>query len=174
MKSKNNIILAPTNYQGENWAHHGMVMMNHENRDSTRYMFSVGEKDNPLLLGLKRKCAAHNKYIRSRAYKYGWDMNDSWITLMRVSCMARGPRAIHAKAMGYHPRAYDQSLPHKFAKYFDVYYHRDTYANWMFNYRKEDRMEKAKLEAELEEVLACESNNNAEKAKIIAKMKELR
>jgi len=174
MKSKNNIILAPTNYQGENWAHHGMVMMNHENRGSTRYMFSVGEKDNPLLLGLKRKCAAHNKYIRSRAYKYGWDMNDSWITLMRVSLMARGPRAIHAKAMGYHPRAYDQSLPHKFAKYFDVYYHKDTHANWMFNYRKEDRMEKAKLEAELEEVLACESNNNAEKAKIIAKMKELR
>ena len=42
----------------------------------------------------------------------------------------------------------------------------------MFNYRKEDRMEKAKLQAELEEVLACESNNNAEKAKIIAKMKD--
>ena len=71
-------------------------------------------------------------------------MNNSWITLMRVSCMARGPRARHAKAMGYHPRAYDQSLPHRFAKYFDVYYHRDTYANWMFNCKKDEVIEKEK------------------------------
>ena len=171
MKSKNNIILAPTNYQGENWAHHGMVMMNHENRGSTRYMFSVGEKDNPLLLGLKRKCAAHNKYIRSRAYKYGWDMNDSWITLMRVSCMARGPRAIHAKAMGYHPRAYDQSLPHKFAKYFDVYYHKDTHANWIFNCNKEERIEKERMKAEYTEILLKEEVLKNKKAHILSKIK---
>mgnify|MGYP000498058449 CR=1 FL=1 len=63
MKSKNNIILAPTNYQGENWAHHGMVMMNHENRGSTRYMFSVGEKDNPLLLGLKRNTLVFSQFM---------------------------------------------------------------------------------------------------------------
>ncbi len=174
MKSKDNIILAPTDYKGANWPEHGMIMMNHENRCSNSYKFSVKDKNDPLILALKKRCVEHNKYTRKTAYKYGWNMNDGWLSLRRITLKARGPRAIHAKAMGYHPRAYDQSLPHRFAKYFDVYYHEDTHANWMFNYRKEDRMEKAKLEAELEEVLACESNNNAEKAKIIAKMKELR
>ena len=171
MKSQNNIILAPVSGRDDNWAESGMVMMNHEARGSERYMFSVGSKDNPLLLSLKRKCAAHNKHIREMAYKYNWDMNDSWITLMRVTLKARGPRAIHAKAIGYHPRSFDQSLPHKFAKYFDVYYHRDTYANWMFNCKKDEVIEKEKMKAEYTEILLKEEVLKNKKAYILTKIK---
>ena len=173
MESKNNIILAPmsaNNLRNKNWAESGMIMMNHEARSSTRYMFSVGNKDNELLLSLKRKCAAHNKYIREMAYKYEWDMNDSWITLMRVSLKARGPRAIHAKAIGYHPRSFDQALPHEFARYFDVYYHKDTYNNWVFNCKKEEKIALKQLESELDEMLTQEKAKDL----LIAKIKELK
>jgi len=85
--------------------------------------------------------------------------------------MARGPRARHAKAMGYHPRAYDQSLPHRFAKYFDVYYHRDTYANWMFNCKKDEVIEKEKMKAEYTEILLKEEVLKNKKAYILTKIK---
>jgi hypothetical protein len=38
-----------------------------------------------------------------------------------VKCQARGPRTKFAKALGRHPRAFDQSLPLKFAEKMDVY-----------------------------------------------------
>ena len=38
-----------------------------------------------------------------------------------VKCQARGPRTKFAKALGKHPRAFDQSLPLKFAEKMDVY-----------------------------------------------------
>lgn len=38
-----------------------------------------------------------------------------------VKCQARGPRTKIAKSLGRHPRAFDQSLPLKFAEKMDVY-----------------------------------------------------
>ena len=38
-----------------------------------------------------------------------------------VKCQARGPRTSVAKSLGRHPRAFDQSLPLKFAEKMDVY-----------------------------------------------------
>ncbi len=55
-------------------------------------------------------CGYDDYYVKSPRY--------------RVSLKARGPRAIHAIKDGKHPRAYDQSLPFKYAEKFDVYIHR--------------------------------------------------
>tara|TARA_B100001063_G_scaffold44339_1_gene38093 strand:+ start:222 stop:518 length:297 start_codon:yes stop_codon:yes gene_type:complete len=38
-----------------------------------------------------------------------------------VKCQARGPRAKIARALGRYPRAFDQSLPLKYAERMDVY-----------------------------------------------------
>lgn len=180
MNKLNKVILNPLDYDGNewptlghemsNWPEYGCVMMNFHNRSSSGYQFSVGSKDHILVKQLKIKCAEHNKWIRETARKHNWMLNNSWQSLKRVSLKARGPRAKHAKAMGYHPRAFDQALPHEFAKYFDVYYVDDTYNTWMFNHRQNDKLEYQKLERQLEEILETEDA----KAKIIAKMKELK
>ena len=157
-----------------NWHSNGMVMMNYHNRSSAGYQFSVGRKDHQLVKQLKIKCAIHNKWMRDACIKHNWTMERSWQTLKRVTCMARGPRAKHAKALGYYPRAFDQNLPHKFAQYFDIYYIDDTHNTWMFNNRQEDKIAAQQLENELAEILASEVDNVAAKAKIITKIKELR
>jgi hypothetical protein len=51
----------------------------------------------------------------------GSDVEPESPTQYYVKCQARGPRAKFAKALGKHPRAFDQSLPLKFAERMDVY-----------------------------------------------------
>ena len=51
----------------------------------------------------------------------GSDVEPESPTQYYVKCQARGPRAKFAKALGKHPRAFDQSLPLKFAEKMDVY-----------------------------------------------------
>ena len=51
----------------------------------------------------------------------GSDVEPESPTQYYVKCQARGPRTSVAKSLGRHPRAFDQSLPLKFAEKMDVY-----------------------------------------------------
>ena len=64
---------------------------------------------------------AQNKKAEDRHNNH--PMTDDIVSMPRyyVKCQARGPRAAFAKALGRHPRAFDQSLPLKFAEKMDVY-----------------------------------------------------
>lgn len=96
------------------------------------YRFSVESKSDKDLLGLKKDINLRNKYLRENARrmkeKYGTDRALMYLKvrkLERVKLMARGERAYWAREDFQHCRAYDSSLPHKYATYFDVYVHTD-------------------------------------------------
>jgi len=67
--------------------------------------------------------SARNRYKNRKQYLewIGSDVEPESPTQYYVKCQARGPRAKFAKALGKHPRAFDQSLPLKFAERMDVY-----------------------------------------------------
>jgi hypothetical protein len=61
-----------------------------------------------------------------RRFKYGSRQKkdgygSQYYEQYRVALKARGPRTIHARADGRHPRAYDQSLPLRHAERIDLY-----------------------------------------------------
>lgn len=92
------------------------------------YRFSVRSKSDKDLLALKKDVNLRNKFLRANARrmkdKYGTDRALMYLKirkLERVKLMARGPRAVWARADMQHCRAYDSSLPHQYAMYFDVY-----------------------------------------------------
>lgn len=106
-----------------------------ENHNLDTYKFTITGKDAPALAVLKEQIREHNKRIRERARSRGEfspDWNKNWTSLLRVKLQARGPRAIHARA-DFGPnraRAYDCSLPHRYATHFDVYVLQDSSGNW--------------------------------------------
>ena len=107
-----------------------------ENHNLDTYKFTVTGKDAIALQNVKAQIKEHNARIRARARSRGEfkpDWNKNWTSLLRVKLQARGPRAIHARK-DHGPnraRAYDCSLPHRYATHFDVYVLQDTSANWI-------------------------------------------
>ena len=105
-----------------------------DNHNLDSYKFTITGKDAVALKTLKKQIKAHNAKIRERARTRGEfkpDWNKNWTSLLRVKLQARGPRAIHARA-DFGPnraRAYDCSLPHRYALHFDVYLLQDTTGN---------------------------------------------
>lgn len=96
------------------------------------YRFTVESKSDLDLAGLKQDISIRNRgirqYAREAKEKYGTDRAMLYLKnakLERVKLMARGPRSYWAKKNNFHPRFYDQSLPHHYATYFDVYVHTD-------------------------------------------------
>jgi len=104
------------------------------------YRFSVQSKFDKDLLALKRDIRRRNKHIRQYARetkeKYGLDRVNMYldrVKLERVKLQARGPRTYWAKRNGFHNRFYDQSLPHDYAVYYDVYVLNDWTAQQILN-----------------------------------------
>lgn len=61
---------------------------------------------------------------RMRSFNLGYrDEKPQMPPLYRVRLMPRGPRKAAALLDGKHPRSYDQYLPMRHAKWFDVYIH---------------------------------------------------
>lgn len=108
---------------------------NMDNRFSFDYRFSVTTKTDDDLISLRKMISEFNERYRKGSRMRGKCLTGS---LLRVSIMARGPRAVHARRDYNYPgaaRAYDSSLPHQYAEYFDVYVHEDSDA--MYYFRKE-------------------------------------
>ena len=104
------------------------------------YRFTVQSKFDSDLLALKKDIRRRNKGIRQYAReikdKYGLDRATMYldrVKLERVKLQARGPRTYHALYDCLHPRSYDQSLPHKYAVYYDVYVLNDWTAQQILN-----------------------------------------
>ena len=125
------------------------------------YRFSVTSKDDPMLLALKEDISRHNKEIRARLREDNRKAdNDPYNSILRVRLMARGPRAMYAKLDGRYARAYDSFIPHKYAKYFDVYAGTDSNAIWRFNYEMENGLtpgQHALIEREQRRIWEAES-----------------
>ena len=107
------------------------------------YRFTVTSKSDPSLLALKENCKRFNiharQYLRDMFERNGeFNVKAYMPHIMRVSLMARGPRSAPALRDYGYARAYDQNLPHKHAKAFDVYYAEDTYAMYRFQYELEN------------------------------------
>ena len=103
------------------------------------YVFTVESKHDKDLLSLKENIKRSNKhkreYIREVAEKWGKDKALDYMKhyqLKRITLMSRGPRTVPAVNDGYHPRTYDQSLPHQHATHFDVYLHTDSSGQYNF------------------------------------------
>lgn len=68
------------------------------------------------------KMAKENDRINKYRFDNGWSSTiPSKSPRYRVKCQGRGPRTEFAIALGRNPRAFDQSLPLKFAERMDVY-----------------------------------------------------
>lgn len=68
------------------------------------------------------KMAKENDRINQYRFDNGWSSTiPSKSPRYRVKCQGRGPRTKFAIALGRNPRAFDQSLPLKFAERMDVY-----------------------------------------------------
>tara|TARA_A200000159_G_scaffold117852_1_gene111605 strand:- start:749 stop:1066 length:318 start_codon:yes stop_codon:yes gene_type:complete len=68
------------------------------------------------------KMAKENDRINQYRFDNGWSSTiPSKSPRYRVKCQGRGPRTEFAIASGRNPRAFDQSLPLKFAERMDVY-----------------------------------------------------
>lgn len=68
------------------------------------------------------KMAKENDRINQYRFDNGWSSTiPSKSPRYRVKCQGRGPRTEFAIALGKNPRAFDQSLPLKFAERMDVY-----------------------------------------------------
>ena len=86
------------------------------NRKTFNYKFSVYVKDDPVLLGLKKRVRAQNKATRKMARKLGTYCDR--FPLRKITLMARGPRQVNGVLL--HPNA-TTNLRHEYAVYFDVY-----------------------------------------------------
>ena len=109
---------------------------------SADYRGTVTSKDDYDLKGLKINVHARNKNARAwirNHYKRTGKFRDD-ICIERVQLMARGPRTKPAMKDFGVPRAYDQSLPHRYATHFDVYIRRDTYAMWLLQHQLENNL----------------------------------
>jgi hypothetical protein len=91
------------------------------NRKTFNYKFSVYVKDDPVLLGLKKRVRAQNKATRKMARKLGTYCDR--FALRKITIMARGPRKVNGKLL--HPNAFT-NLRHEYGVYFDVYCSVDT------------------------------------------------
>ena len=96
------------------------------------YIGTVTSKDDPMLLAIKADVKDRNKIARKwrrNHYKRTGKHYDS-VRIERIQLMARGPRTKHSlKDFGCR-RAYDQSLPHRYATHWDVYKRADTHAEY--------------------------------------------
>jgi hypothetical protein len=103
------------------------------------YRFSIVTKQDPDLINLKLDVAKYNaavrKDVREFAEHYSPKRTRKYMEyrpLHRIRIMARGARAFWAKQDGAGFGAYDSSLPHKYAEYFDVYRGEDSHAMYYF------------------------------------------
>ena len=103
------------------------------------YSFSVIDKSDEQLLAIKEDVRRHNAWIRRDVRDYAKEVGAERALrymesnpLQRVRLMARGPRAMYARLEGLYPRTYDSFIPHKYAKYFDVYRGSDSHAMYHF------------------------------------------
>lgn len=99
---------------------------NFNNRSSFAYRFSIYDKTDKDFVALKKLVHENNKRCREFARRFGV-VND-YTKLQRIRLMARGPRKIWSMQDYNCSHAYDQSLPHKYAEYFDVYVDEDLEA----------------------------------------------
>ena len=107
------------------------------------YRFTVSSKTDKDLLALKENVKRYNKrardYIRAVYNNFqGNPPHGYGMEILRVTLMARGPRAKFAVADYGFARAYDQTLPHKYAQTFDVYCGVDSYAMTRLEYELEN------------------------------------
>jgi hypothetical protein len=102
-----------------------------KNTRTTSYVMTVHTESAGDMLELKtlrktisivNKHAKDNEKWSKIKFERGYSVKQP-IKLPRyyVKCQARGLRTKFAKALGRHPRAFDQSLPLKFAEKMDVY-----------------------------------------------------
>lgn len=73
------------------------------------------------LMNLRKTISIVNKHAKDNEKVSYLNPRGAKFPRYYVKCQARGPRAAFAKALGRHPRAFDQSLPLKFAERMDVY-----------------------------------------------------
>ena len=137
------------------------------------YVFSIKTKDDPMFLALKENIKRHNKDVRARLRREDrkTDGRYPYVSIMRTRVMARGPRALYSKLDYGHGYAYDCSLPHKYAAYFDVYVGSDSHNNYEFNQEIETGLSNAQRN-ELYK-LECKRNEIKSKAIWAARAKEL-
>ena len=114
-----------------------MKCKNSDEYRSSAYRGTITSKNDISLLHLKSDVHARNKNARKYITQYFNKFNKmpDFMNIERVQLMARGPRAKHSEHdFGRTRRAYDQSLPHKYATHFDVYVRRDTHAEYVLQY----------------------------------------
>lgn len=116
-----------------------MLYLRCKNQDEYRseaYRGTVKSKDDWELNQIKKDVHARNKNTRKYITQYFNRFNKmpTFIHLERVQLMARGPRTVYALNDFGVRRAYDQSLPHRYATHFDVYVRRDTHAEYVLQY----------------------------------------
>lgn len=110
---------------------------NSDDYRSSAYRGTVTSKEDYSLNEIKRDVRARNKNARKYITEYfnRFGKMPKFMEIERVQLMARGPRADHAaRDFRGARRAYDQSLPHKYATHFDVYVRRDTHAEYVLQY----------------------------------------
>ena len=100
-------------------------------RQSTSYVgtFYTGSAGDMLEIETIRKsvrainATARSRYKNRKQYLewIGSDEEPGSPALYYVKCQGRGPRTKHARADGRYARAYDQSLPLRYAERLDVY-----------------------------------------------------